>query len=55
MKIKRLSIIELVVFLGGRNAKEKKWKQCEKGENYRHLNKVDILDEVNGNVNKVMV
>ena len=35
--------------------KEKKWKQCEKSENYRHLNKMSLLDDVNGNVNKAMV
>ena len=31
--------------------KKKKWKQCEKSENYQHLNKMGILDDVNGNVN----
>ena len=39
---------------------EKKWsrkehKQCKKGGNYQHLNKMDILDNAVGNVKKVMV
>ena len=33
--------------------KSKKCKQSETSGNYRHLNKMDILDNVNGNVDKV--
>lgn len=30
-------------------------RQCEKSGNCHYLNKIDILDNGNGNVNKVMV
>ena len=39
---------------------EKKWnrkkhEQCKKSGNYQHLNKSDILDNSNGNANKVII
>ena len=40
---------------GGKKWSRKEHKQCKKGGNYQHLNKMDILDNAVGNVKKVMV
>ena len=55
LKIEYLSVIELLVFLRGRNAKEKKCKQSQKIGNHKDFKKMDVLNNGNGNVNKVMV
>ena len=55
LKIEYLSVIELLVFLRRRNAKEKKCKQSQKIGNHKDFKKMDVLNNVNGNVNKTMV
>ena len=39
----------------GEEMQQKKYRQCEKSGSYQHLNKMDILGNGNGNVNKVMI
>ena len=36
-------------------SRRKKIKQSEKGGNYEHFNKIDMLNNDNGNANKVIV
>ena len=41
----------IAIFCGEETEQKKKCKQCEKSENYQHLDKMNVLD----NANKVMV
>ena len=43
------------LYIFGEEMQQKKYRQCEKSGSYQHLNKMDILGNGNGNVNKVMI
>ena len=59
LKIKFLSFTELLVCLSklylSKRCKSKKCKQREKNGYYKQWNEMDILDNRNGNVNKIII
>lgn len=47
--------MEVLVFLRKRNGTEKNISNTKRSGNYQHLNESDILDNGNGNANKVII